>query len=177
MGSLERAEGGWRLTGRWHVRQWMRPFSLVHCWGQSRQSWARRLPHAVTSWSRAPMSSLTTRGTRWGCGERAQRIWSSNGAFIPEHRAVPTWPTFLGLSPHAKAPVYRLSVYSGLPAMLSGSVLGYGGRRPEGLRRSDSHARQPLTASAKAKNPTMQRACGRIGRGNRRGTTSFDGNV
>ena len=37
---------------------------------------------------------------------------------------MPTYPTFIGLSPHAKAPVYRLSVYSGLPAMLSGSVLG-----------------------------------------------------
>ena len=44
--------------------------------------------------------------------------------FVPDHRAVPTFPTFLGLSPHARSAVYRLPVYSGLPAMLSGSVLG-----------------------------------------------------
>jgi alkylation response protein AidB-like acyl-CoA dehydrogenase len=44
--------------------------------------------------------------------------------FIPDHRAVPTHPTFLGIGPDCKSPVYRLSVYSGLPAMLSGSVLG-----------------------------------------------------
>jgi alkylation response protein AidB-like acyl-CoA dehydrogenase len=69
---------------------------------------------------------------------------------------VPTFPTFLGLSPHAKAPVYRLSVYSGLPAMLSGSVLGMA---EGGLRAfvELTSARKNPYGVAKGQNPIMQK--------------------
>ena len=77
-------------------------------------------------------------------------------AFIPEHRAVPTFPTFLGLSPHAKAPVYRLSVYSGLPAMLSGSVLGMAEGGLRAFVEMTSTRTNPYGV-AKAKNPIMQK--------------------
>lgn len=82
-------------------------------------SWIYDFESSITRWKSSSVSSGTL-GMR-GTGSKDLVV---NNAFIPEHRAMPTQPTFLGLSPHAKAPTYRLSVYSGLPAMLSGSVLG-----------------------------------------------------
>ena len=85
-------------------------------------------------------------------------------AFIPEHRTMPTFPTFLGLSPHAKAPyTYKLSVYSGLPAMLSGSVLGMA---EGGLRAfiEMTSARTNLYGVARGKHPIMQQRVAEFGR-------------
>ena len=79
-----------------------------------------------------------------------------NDAFVPEHRTVPTFPTFLGLSPHAKAPVYRLSVYSGLPAMMSASVLGMAEGGLRAFIEMTSTRTNPYGV-AKGKNPVMQK--------------------
>ena len=69
---------------------------------------------------------------------------------------MPTFPTFLGLSPHAKAPVYQLSVYSGLPAMLSGSVLGMAEGGLKAFIDMTSTRKNPYGV-AKGKNPIMQK--------------------
>jgi len=69
---------------------------------------------------------------------------------------VPTFPTFLGLSPHAKAPTYRLSVYSGLPAMLSGSVLGIAEAGLKSFVEATAVRTNPYGV-VKAKNQVMQR--------------------
>ncbi|WP_420134581.1 acyl-CoA dehydrogenase family protein [Rhodopseudomonas sp.] len=122
-GVLTPVEGGWRLTGRWQFGS-----------GSDHSPWfivgSRRanpgpddyLIHHVM----VPLADVEIVDTWHTLGMRGtgSKDLVVTDAFIPAHRAVPTQPTFLGLSPHAKAPTYRLSVYSGLPAMLSGSVLG-----------------------------------------------------
>ncbi|WP_022721472.1 hypothetical protein, partial [Rhodopseudomonas sp. B29] len=122
-GVLTPVEGGWRLTGRWQFGS-----------GSDHSPWfilgSRRanpgpddyLIHHVM----VPLADVEIIDTWHTLGMRGtgSKDLVVTDAFIPAHRAVPTQPTFLGLSPHAKAPTYRLSVYSGLPAMLSGSVLG-----------------------------------------------------
>lgn len=155
MGLLERAEGGWRLTGRWQFGSGCdhSPWFIVGARVAKTGPDDYLIQHVMVP--RADMElddTWHTLGMR-GTGSKDLVV---DGAFIPEHRVVPTWPTFLGLSPHAKAPVYRLSVYSGLPAMLSGSVLGMA---EAGLRAFVEATATRTTAygAAKAKNPTMQR--------------------
>jgi alkylation response protein AidB-like acyl-CoA dehydrogenase len=123
MGSIERVEGGWRLTGRWQFGSGCdhSPWFIVGAKVANPGPDDYLIYHVMVP--RADMildDTWHTLGMR-GTGSKDLVV---NNAFIPEHRAMPTQPTFLGLSPHAKAPTYRLSVYSGLPAMLSGSVLG-----------------------------------------------------
>jgi len=123
MGSIERVEGGWRLTGRWQFGSGCdhSPWFIVGAKVANPRPDDYLIYHVMVP--RADMildDTWHTLGMR-GTGSKDLVV---NNAFIPEHRAMPTHPIFLGLSPHAKAPTYRLSVYSGLPAMLSGSVLG-----------------------------------------------------
>jgi alkylation response protein AidB-like acyl-CoA dehydrogenase len=75
---------------------------------------------------------------------------------VPEYRSMPTFPTFMGLSPHAKGPVYRLPVYSGLPCMVAGSVLGMAERGVKAFVEITS-ARKNAYGVAKAENAGMQR--------------------
>ena len=122
-GVIDRVEGGWRLTGRWQFGS-----------GCDHSPWfilgtkvANPAPDGyVIHHVMVPRADVTLDDTWHTLGMRGtgSKDLVVNDAFVPEHRVVPTHPTFLGLSPHAKAPTYRLSVYSGLPAMLSGSVLG-----------------------------------------------------
>jgi alkylation response protein AidB-like acyl-CoA dehydrogenase len=122
-GVIDRVEGGWRLTGRWQFGSGCdhSPWFILGTRAANPEPDGYVIHHVMVP--RADMvldDTWHTLGMR-GTGSKDLVV---NDAFIPEHRVVPTTPTFLGLSPHAKAPTYRLSVYSGLPAMLSGSVLG-----------------------------------------------------
>ncbi len=77
-------------------------------------------------------------------------------AFIPEHRSVPTFPTFIGLSPHAKGPTYRLPVYAGLASMMTGSVLGMAERGFQAFVER-TKGRKSAYGVSKAENAGMQR--------------------
>jgi alkylation response protein AidB-like acyl-CoA dehydrogenase len=122
-GVITKVEGGWRLTGRWQFGS-----------GSDHSPWfilgtkhADAAPEDyVIHHVMVPRADVVLDDTWHTLGMRGtgSKDIVVTDVFIPEHRVVPTQPTFLGLSPHAKAPTYRLSVYSGLPAMLSGSVLG-----------------------------------------------------
>jgi len=123
VGSLERADGGWRLMGRWKFGSGCdhSPWFILGAKVANPGPDDYLIHHVVLPRADVELDDTWhTLGMR-GTGSKDLVV---NGAFIPEHRAMPTYPTFIGLSPYAKAPVYRLSVYSGLPAMLSGSVLG-----------------------------------------------------
>jgi alkylation response protein AidB-like acyl-CoA dehydrogenase len=123
VGSLERVQGGWRLTGRWKFGSGCdhSPWFIVGARVVNPGPDDYLIHHVVVP--RADVELDDTWHTLGMRGSGSKDLVVSD-ALIPEHRAVPTYPTFLGLSPDANAPVYRLSVYSGLPAMLSGSVLG-----------------------------------------------------
>jgi alkylation response protein AidB-like acyl-CoA dehydrogenase len=77
-------------------------------------------------------------------------------ALIPDHRAMPTFPTFVGLSPHAKSPTYRLPVYAGLASMLAGSVLGIAERGFKAFLEKTA-ARKTAYGVVKAESAGMQR--------------------
>ncbi|SFM49483.1 Acyl-CoA dehydrogenase, C-terminal domain [Bradyrhizobium sp. Rc3b] len=69
---------------------------------------------------------------------------------------MPTFPTFLGLSPHAQSPTFRLPVYAGLASMLAGSVLGIAER---GLKAfiDTTMVRKSAYGVVKAESVSMQR--------------------
>ncbi|HRF08575.1 MAG TPA: acyl-CoA dehydrogenase family protein [Xanthobacteraceae bacterium] len=154
-GVMEPVEGGWRLTGRWQFGS-----------GCDHSPWfifGTRHPNAKpedpTNYHvMVPLSDVVIEDTWHTLGMRGSgsKDIVVKDVFVPNHRVMPTYPTFLGLSPHAKAPTYRLSVYSGLPAMLSGSVLGMA---EAGLRAFIDATAVRLTPHgvAKAKNPLMQK--------------------
>lgn len=122
-GVIERVEGGWRLTGRWQFGSGSdhSPWFILGTKAIDPEPDSYVIHHVMV-----PRADVTLDDTWHTLGMRGtgSKDIVVKDVFVPEHRVMPTHPTFLGLSPHAKAPTYRLSVYSGLPAMLSGSVLG-----------------------------------------------------
>lgn len=154
-GSLEAVEGGWRLTGRWMFGSGCdhSPWFILGAKVANPGPDDYLMRHVMVP--RADVELVDTWHTLGMRGTGSKDL-VVKAAFIPEHRTMPTFPTFLGLSPHAKAPVYRLSVYSGLPAMLSGSVLGMA---EGGLRAfvEMTSARTNPYGVAKGKNPIMQK--------------------
>jgi alkylation response protein AidB-like acyl-CoA dehydrogenase len=154
-GVIERVEGGWRLTGRWQFGSgcdhspWFILGSKVANPGPD----GYIIHHVMVP--RADVVLDDTWHTLGMRGTGSKDLVVTN-AFLPEHRVVPTTPTFLGLSPHAKAPTYRLSVYSGLPAMLSGSVLGMAEAGLKAFVEATSTRTTPYGV-VKAKNPIMQK--------------------
>lgn len=154
-GVIEPVEGGWRLTGRWLFGSGCdhSPWFIVGTRIANPKPDEYMTYHVMVP--RADMVIDDTWHTLGMRGTGSKDLVVTN-AFVPSHRAVPTSPTFLGLSPHAKAPTYRLSVYSGLPAMLSGSVMGMA---EAGLRYFVEATAVRLTPHgvAKGKNPIMQK--------------------
>ena len=154
-GKLQRVEGGWRLTGRWqfgsgsdHSPWFILGTKVVDPTADDYLIYHVMVPRADVELD----DTWHTLGMR-GTGSKDIVV---TDAFIPEHRAMPTWPTFLGLSPHAKAPTFRLSVYSGLPAMLSGSVLGMAEAGLKAFIKATSSRTTPYGVQ-KGQNPIMQK--------------------
>jgi alkylation response protein AidB-like acyl-CoA dehydrogenase len=154
-GTIERVEGGWRFTGRWQFGSGCdhSPWFILGARAANPGPDDYIIHHVMVPRADVILDDTWhTLGMR-GTGSKDLVV---NNAFVPEHRVMPTTPTFLGLSPHAKAPTYRLSVYSGLPAMLSGSVLGMA---EAGLKAfvDATSTRTTAYGVAKGKNPIMQK--------------------
>jgi alkylation response protein AidB-like acyl-CoA dehydrogenase len=122
-GEIERVKDGWRLNGRWqfgsgcdHSPWLILGARVVNPENDGYLIYQVMVPRADIELD----DTWHTLGLR-GTGSKDLVV---KNAFVPEHRAMPTYPTFLGLSPHAKAATYRLPVYAALSSMLSGSVLG-----------------------------------------------------
>ena len=154
-GTLEPVEGGWRFTGRWQFGS-----------GSDHSPWfilggrvANPAPDGpIIHHIMVPRADVTLIDTWHTLGMRGtgSKDLVVDNAFVPAHRVMPTYPTFLGLSPHAKAPTYRLSVYSGLPAMVSGSVLGMAEAGLKAFVEATSTRTTPY-GIAKGKSPIMQK--------------------
>ena len=159
-GSLERAEGGWRLTGRWMFGSGCdhSPWFIVGAKVANPGPDDNIMRHVMVPRADVELDDTWhTLGMR-GTGSKDIVV---NGAFVPEHRTVPTFPTFLGLSPRCEG--------AGLPALgLFGSP-GHavrlrprnGRRRPEGFRRNDIDAQKPLRRRQGEKSHHAE-ACGGI---------------
>lgn len=154
-GVLDPVEGGWRLTGRWKFGSGCdhSPWFILGARLMNPKPDEYVIYHVMV-----PRSDVVLDDTWYTLGMRGtgSKDLVVTNAFVPSHRVVPTYPTFLGLSPYAKAPTYRLSVYSGLPAMLSGSILGMA---EAGLKAFVDATAVRLTPHgvAKAKSPIMQK--------------------
>ena len=122
-GNIERTAGGWRLNGRWQFGSGCdhSPWFILGARVADPAPDGYLIYHLVVPRADIEMDDTWhTLGMR-GTGSKDLIV---QDVLVPDHRAMPTHPTFLGLSPHAKAPTYRLPVYAGLSSMLSGSVLG-----------------------------------------------------
>ncbi|MCP4615695.1 MAG: hypothetical protein GY844_04595 [Bradyrhizobium sp.] len=154
-GTIDRVEGGWRFTGRWQFGSGCdhSPWFILGARAANPGPDDYIIHHVMVP--RADVFLDDTWHTLGMRGTGSKDLVVTN-AFVPEHRVMPTTPTFLGLSPHAKAPTYRLSVYSGLPAMLSGSVLGMA---EAGLKAfvDATSTRTTAYGVAKGKSPIMQK--------------------
>jgi alkylation response protein AidB-like acyl-CoA dehydrogenase len=154
-GVIEKVEGGWRFTGRWQFGSGCdhSPWFILGSKMANPGPDDYIIHHVMVP--RADVVLDDTWHTLGMRGTGSKDLVVTN-AFVPAHRVVPTTPTFLGLSPHAKAPTYRLSVYSGLPAMLSGSVLGMAEAGLKAFVEATSKRTTPYGV-VKAMNPIMQK--------------------
>jgi alkylation response protein AidB-like acyl-CoA dehydrogenase len=122
-GTIERVAGGWRLDGRWQFGSGCdhSPWFIVGAKVIDPKADDYLIYHVMIPRAEVQIDDTWhTLGMR-GTGSKDLVV---RDAMIPEHRALPTFPTFMGLSPHAKGPTYRLPVYAGLASMMCASVLG-----------------------------------------------------
>jgi alkylation response protein AidB-like acyl-CoA dehydrogenase len=153
-GNIDRIEGGWRLNGRWQFGSGCdhAPWFILGARVTNPPPDGYLVYHLVV-----PRSDIVLDDTWHTLGMRGtgSKDLVARDVVVPDHRAMPTHPTFLGLSPHAKAPTYRLPVYAGLSSMLSGAVLGIAER---GLQCfiEKVRTRRGTTGLAKADNANMQ---------------------
>ncbi|MFH1343716.1 MAG: acyl-CoA dehydrogenase family protein [Pseudomonadota bacterium] len=153
-GTIERVAGGWRLNGRWqfgsgcdHSPWFILGTKVIDPESNGYLNYHVMVPRADIEID----DTWHTLGMR-GTGSKDLVV---RDALVPDHRAMPTYPTFLGESPHAKTPVYRLPVYAGLSSMLSGSVLGMAERGIKHFIERTS-ARKTAHGMSKADNANMQ---------------------
>lgn len=154
-GTVQRVSGGWRLNGRWQFGSGCdhSPWFILGAKVIDPKPGEHMIYHAMIP--RADMEfddTWHTLGMR-GTGSKDLVV---KDAFIPEHRAMPTFPTFLGNTPHTKSPVFRLPVYSGLASMLCGSVLGIAERGLAAFVERTS-VRKSAYGVVKAESASMQR--------------------
>ena len=154
-GTVQRVREGWRLNGRWqfgsgcdHSPWFIVGAKLIDPAADDHLIYHVILPRADVELD----DTWHTLGMR-GTGSKDLVV---RDALIPEHRVMPTFPTFLGLSPHAQSPTFRLPVYAGLASMLSGSVLGMAER---GLKAfiDKTVVRKSAYGVVKAESTAMQR--------------------
>lgn len=154
-GIVERVAGGWCLNGRWQFGSGCdhSPWFIMGARTKNPSADEYLVQHVMV-----PRSDMTFDDTWHTLGMRGtgSKDLVAHDVFVPEHRSVPTFPTFVGLSPHAAGPLYRLPVYAGLSSMLSATVLGMAER---GLTAFITHtgARKNAYGVVKAENSGMQR--------------------
>ena len=129
-GMIHRVAGGWRLTGRWQFGSGCdhSPWFILGARVAAPEPDGYLVYHVVLPRADVELDDTWHTLGMHGTGSKDLVV---NDVFIPEHRAVSTYPTFMGLSTHATSALYRLPVYSGLSSMVAGSVLGMAER---GLR-------------------------------------------
>lgn len=154
-GTIERVAGGWRLNGRWQFGSGCdhSPWFIMGARTANPSADDYLVRHVMVP--RADMEFDDTWHTLGMRGTGSKDLVARD-VFVPDHRSVPTFPTFVGLSPHASSAVFRLPVYAGLSSMLSATVLGMAER---GMKAFIEHTggRKNAYGVVKAENSGMQR--------------------
>lgn len=102
-GVIKRVQGGWRLTGRWQFGSGSdhSPWFILGTKDANPGRDDYLIHHVMVPRADVVLDDTChTLGMR-GTGSKDLVV---NDAFIPDHRAVPTYPTFLGLSPTRTRP-------------------------------------------------------------------------
>jgi alkylation response protein AidB-like acyl-CoA dehydrogenase len=154
-GTVEKAPGGWRLNGRWQFGSGCdhSPWFILGARVVNPAPDEAMVRHVMVPKLQVDLDDTWhTLGMR-GTGSKDLVV---KDAFIPEHRSMPTFQTFLGNTPHTSSPLYRLPVYAGLASMLTGSVLGMAER---GLKAfvEQTAGRKNAHGAVKAESTAMQR--------------------
>ena len=172
-GTVERVPNGWKLNGRWQYGSGCdhSPWFLMGARAVNPSSDEPLIHHVMVP--RADMQIDDTWHTLGMRGTGSKDLLAKD-AFVPEHRCVPTFPTFVGLSPYAKSPLYRLPVYSGLSSMVAGSVLGIAERCMEDYV-AQTHLRRNAYGAVKSENTGMQRRIAESGAEIREARRLLDG--
>lgn len=123
-GIVRRVDGGWLLNGRWQFGSGVDhgPWLLIGAKGSEDAS-GKKSPatHVVVPTDAvAVVDTWHTLGMR---GTGSKDIVAED-VFVPEHRAMPTMPLFMGTFEGEAGPLYRLPVMAGLASMLAAAVLG-----------------------------------------------------
>lgn len=153
-GTIERTADGWRLNGRWQFGSGSdhSPWFILGVRVKNPEADGYLNYHVMV-----PRADIEVDDTWFTLGMRGtgSKDLVATDVLVPDHRAVPTYPTFVGQVTHADSPLYRLPVYAGLSAMLSGSVLGMAER---GLKHFIERTSKRTTAHgvSKADNANMQ---------------------
>ncbi len=154
-GTIERVPGGWRLSGRWQFGSGCdhSPWFILGTKVKNPEADGYLNYHVMV-----PAADIEIDDT-WhtlGMHGTGSKDLVAHDVFVPEHRAMPTFPTFQGISPHTDSPLYRLPVYAGLSSMVAGSVLGMAER---GLKHFIERTSVRTTAHgvSKAPNASMQK--------------------
>lgn len=153
-GAVERTAGGWRMNGRWQFGSGCdhSPWFILGVRVANPEKDGYRNYHVMV-----PRHDIEIDDTWHTLGMRGtgSKDLVATDVFVPDHRAIPTFPAFVGQSPHSDSPLYRLPVYAGLSSMLSGSVLGMAER---GLKHFIERTSKRTTAHgvSKSDNANMQ---------------------
>ena len=122
-GMVSRVEGGWVLNGRWQFGSGCdhSPWLLFGTRDSNAGSDGPIVHHVVV-----PRADIVIDDTWHTLGMRGtgSKDLVAEDVFVPQHRAMVSFPMYLGMSPHASAPTYRLPIFAGLSSMVAGSVLG-----------------------------------------------------
>lgn len=153
-GKIERVEGGFRMSGRWQFGSGSdhSPWFILGARLINPKDGEHQVYHVMI-----PKEDLVIDDTWFTLGMRGtgSKDLVVEDKFIPEYRSMPTFPTFLGDTPHTDSPLFGLPVYAGLASMLTASVLGMAERGLKAFLERTS-ARQTAYGVKKAHGPLMQ---------------------
>lgn len=154
-GVIRKAPGGWRLDGRWQFGSGCdhSPWFILGARVADPAADEAMIHHVMVPRSQVELDDTWhTLGMR-GTGSKDLVV---EDAFIPGHRSMPTFQTFIGNTPHTDSPLYRLPVYAGLSSMLTGSVVGMAERGLKAFIERTS-ARKSAHGVVKSESAGMQR--------------------
>lgn len=154
-GTIERVEGGYRLNGRWQFGSGCdhSPWFILGARLTNAEEGEHFIHHVMI-----PKDDLEIDDTWFTLGMRGtgSKDLVVKDVFVPEYRTMPTYPTFLGETPHTDARCFQLPVYAGLASMLTASVLGMAERGLAAFLERTS-ARKSAYGVVKAQSSLMQK--------------------
>lgn len=157
-GRASRAEGGWRLSGRWQFASGVDHGDWLVIGAVSDEAPESRTKaiHVIV-----PKRDVVVDDTWYTLGLRGtgSKDIVADDVFVPDHRSMPTRELFDGLSPHGEGNathINRLSVLVCLSVQLAAAVTGIAGGALQLHVERTAGRREVYTGASKAENATTQ---------------------